>query len=517
MAFSAATKEEAKEECAVAGGKCKGSITIFLSLVSVLILSLVCTLLESARVQGVRAWASSVTDMGIFSVMGAYDRELLEDYEVLFLDGGYGTGDFEPERIALEMRNYMAYNITPSKGLVLDSGMNLFPMELESCTITGYQLATDQDGAAFYQQVVENQKENLGVALLERCLSDAKEAKKEEESASSYEEQDRQSSQELESLEQMQEEGQSTSDGEGSTSASTTAASSVENPLEAIKKVKAMGILGLVVKDPGEISTRTVVTGQLPSERQRKEGNLAVEEAEKGTLADGLFQDYLMEHFGTWTSPKTSETLAYQVEYLLRGRSGDRENLKAVVNRLLLLREGVNFVCAAADASMRSQAGVLAATLAGAAPLPGLTSAITAALLLAWAYGESLLEVRTLLSGGKVPIVKTAGNWKLSLENLAHVTELLDQCDSGQGSGQSYEDYLRLMLFTGQTEKYPLRALDLMESADTTGSARADGWVVKIQVETTWNFPSVFLRVPQRFLQLSGREMSYRVKGELSY
>lgn len=86
------------------GYRCRGTITVFLSLVSVLILSLVSTLVESARVQGARAWAGAVTDMGLFSVFGEYEKEILEKYDVLFLDVSRESGDFEPERIAWRAR-----------------------------------------------------------------------------------------------------------------------------------------------------------------------------------------------------------------------------------------------------------------------------------------------------------------------------------------------------------------------------------------------------------------------------
>ena len=35
-----------------------------------------------------------------------------------------------------------------------------------------------------------------------------------------------------------------------------------------------------------------------------------------------------------------------------------------------------------------------------------------------WAFGEAVLDVRTLLAGGKIPFQKTEGNWKTSLSGL---------------------------------------------------------------------------------------------------
>ncbi len=65
----------------------KGTITVFLSLISMLFLSLFCTMAESVRVQAARFQAAAAFDMGLFSVFGEYDRVLLEEYDLWFLDG----------------------------------------------------------------------------------------------------------------------------------------------------------------------------------------------------------------------------------------------------------------------------------------------------------------------------------------------------------------------------------------------------------------------------------------------
>lgn len=186
--------------------RCRGTITVFLSLVSVLFLSLVCTMVESARLQGARAWAAAVTDMGIFSVFGEYSTEILEKYDVLFLDGSYGNGEFEEERIALQMREFMRYNANPAEEMKLIKGRNLFPMEIEKCEVSGYTLATDEDGEAFYQQAVRNVKENLGTELLLKYQEARKEAERQQEAADIYEKKDGIDWDNLEGLERQQEE-----------------------------------------------------------------------------------------------------------------------------------------------------------------------------------------------------------------------------------------------------------------------------------------------------------------------
>ena len=105
----------------------------------------------------------------------------------------------------------------------------------------------------------------------------------------------------------------------------------------------------------------------------------------------------------------------------------------------------------------------LAAAITGAAALPEFAGALQKLLMLAWAYGESLLDVRTLLAKGKVPMLKAETEWKLPLEKLGMLAEVLKECDAGGGNGQSYEDYLSGLLILGKKQQRNLRVLDLIE------------------------------------------------------
>ena len=68
----------------------KGYITVFLTLSLTLILSLVFTVIEGARISAIRMKFECVADIGMNSVLAEYHRELLEQYELLFVDMSYG-------------------------------------------------------------------------------------------------------------------------------------------------------------------------------------------------------------------------------------------------------------------------------------------------------------------------------------------------------------------------------------------------------------------------------------------
>lgn len=236
---------------------------------------------------------------------------------------------------------------------------------------------------------------------------------------------------------------------------------------------------------------------------------------------DVLFQEYLLDHFPDMTSNKKEGALDYQIEYILCGKESDQENLKGVVNRLLLLREGSNFLYALSNQEMQTQAGALAAAIVGVLAVPGLVTVTKMALLLAWAYGESLLDVRTLLSGGRIALEKTAATWKLSLENLGKITELLQEDGSSDQKGLTYREYLRMLLFTGKKAQYPMRGLDLIEAnlrmEDSTKYFRTDACIEQIKADTKWQVNPLFMRVSGAFLGIGEETIKFEAEGVFSY
>ena len=122
------------------------------------------------------------------------------------------------------------------------------------------------------------------------------------------------------------------------------------------------------------------------------------------------------------------------------------ENLKGVVNRLLFIREAANVLYLFTDSQKQSEAEALAIAVAAVTGLPALVELIKISIILAWGYAESVVDVKTLLKGGKVPIMKTSKDWKVSIENLLHFQNV-DTGKEENDKGLSYLDYLKIFLF----------------------------------------------------------------------
>ena len=117
----------------------KGSITVFLALILSLLLSLVCTSIQSVQAAAARTQILSSLDIGLYSLFGQYDSMLLEDYDLFFLDGAQGGSSLNLGKIYDNMESYI-------KPVLKQNSQKL---SLKQGGFTGYRLATDQNGEVF--------------------------------------------------------------------------------------------------------------------------------------------------------------------------------------------------------------------------------------------------------------------------------------------------------------------------------------------------------------------------------
>ena len=447
-------------------GKERGSITLFLALILSLLLSLVCTSIESVRMASARTQILNSMDIGLYSVFGQYDRKLLEEYDLFALDGSMGGGQLNLAKICDNLESYM-------KPVLKQNSQKL---ELHQSGLTGYRLLTDECGEVFYQQIVQYMQETLGsqgVQLLLNKMSD-RERKTEEadlkakqaETGGSIDRYDSEMDQASQKSRQAAQEAENRQQQEGQISTQPAPTQpQADNPISIIKRIMKMGILELVLPPGREISTRTVSKDTMVSGRQLQQGM----EMPDGVTADSsytsgvLFQQYLMNHLGNYTDP-SKESLAYQMEYVFGGRDNDIDNLKSVASKLLFIREGVNFACLMADNVKRTEAQALAAAIASGFLVPPAAVVIESALLLCWAFAESVLDVRELFAGGKIPLVKTSADWQISLSNLSSLMEGLDSMRKNNDHGMSYEDYIQVLVLSVSKEKKVIRGMDMIEN-----------------------------------------------------
>lgn len=467
----------------------KGEVTVYLSLVFILLISFAGAMLESASLQNVKNYRRADMTRAVESLFAEYQKELWEDYGIFALEGSYETGSYSEDLLKERLAYYGA------GGMEQD--------------ITRIQLLTDQGASAFYEQVTAYMENKYGLDKVKKLVGQTDTWKAGEEAGQNYERDGAKTEQELQELlsekEELPEE---------------------ENPLSHVAKLKSMPLVDLIMPKGRTMSEKSITLSEMVSHRKRNQGygDFSDVAAQGSTVSKLLFGEYVLEHFQmasdhgqSGNGNSNNEDLAngklsdgssevagagaldYELEYILEGYASDRENLEAVASKLLMVRFVPDYAYIQTDAEKKAEAEAVALTLCTVIGLPELAEGAAQGILLAWAYGEAIMDLRTLIRGGKVPLVKSAEDWKLSLSGLMQlgsakeagtnvaaggsIAELPDG-NSGIASGNagisggnvsaagdgidtdgglSYREYLRMLLFLKSQEEVGMRTLDMIE------------------------------------------------------
>lgn len=145
----------------------KGSITIFLSMTLLIIISLIMTTVEAIRAYTISTYSERALYTAMDSILAEFYYPLFKEYHIFGLDGGYGSEIIQDDMITNKMKGYMEYTFTPNKDLYLVnnyipvSNFNLYGIEAEDLSLNKYDTLMDFDGDFFVEQAVEYSKYQL--------------------------------------------------------------------------------------------------------------------------------------------------------------------------------------------------------------------------------------------------------------------------------------------------------------------------------------------------------------------
>ena len=393
----------------------KGAITALLSMIFVLMLSLVGTLLESVSVQMTKNRNRADTCLALESAFAEYDRQMLEEYD-LFVRRECGES-------------------------VLQKRLEYYGADNMNHGVVKRELLTDNGGAAFREQAVRYVKNSFGIEELPLDTEY-------DFYSETYLEEEELVYMDLEEL--LSREEQSLPE--------------ENNPLVSVQRLKNADLLTLLVDHSEELSNRGIAVEVLPSQRELVKGNWG-EHVSDGNLDKVFLVAYLTDHFTKFGDAKKVQGLLYEQEYLLSGCANDRENLEKACKRILSVRMVANYAYLLTDTTKQAEAEALSLTLCSLLTVPGITEVVKHAILLGWAYGESIVDVRALLKGKKVAAIKSADTWQLQLTSLMKLgtdEETVNEIDVP--GGLSYQSYLTGLLVMQRDELLSMRSLDLIES-----------------------------------------------------
>ncbi len=201
-----------------------------------------------------------------------------------------------------------------------------------------------------------------------------------------------------------------------------------DSPKDALKGSWGKGILNLVCANPKDLSKKSIANPDMFAQYYDCNEESADYDSRIGAFADtdtvglsGVLGDmgeyaldefcldsYIQKKFGSFVNQITEwkQALDYGLEYVVAGKGSDEDNLKSVLNRILLIRTVVNTAALYQDKAKKAEAQAAAVAVVGFTGLQPLITLTKTMILITWAIVESLVDIAGLLQQKEVPLWK---------------------------------------------------------------------------------------------------------------
>ena len=489
----------------------RGQITVFLSLLFLVLMMSFLFIVEGVISYSASSLGEDAVKGAGESIMANYDRELFKKYHLFFLDPR------QKDYIVTDGKEFINQYF---------SGNSFFDVYYDSLEVTGEKTAVDEDGlylkheirewmkyreekeiAKVLEDIIRNTKKNDGERKecqeeVDSAETDVKKEQDEEVNQETKEEANKKDTESdlkgdvdknTDNVENMKPDEKAASDEIEPVSEETLKERSNWKEIkETLQLLMRTGILFYAAEHPESFSRQSIPGTNLPSKRVKgssfdneqrlldKMDELSFSSLKgiksllsvdismdgRGTLwtKDRYIISYIEDCFSFYgSSDKKDNALLYEVEYLISGKNSDIDNLKRVANYILLLRFINNYIFTGKDTQMKMQINTMASAITGVMGMPQTMKAVQVLIRMAISYGESLLELHTLFSGGEVPLIKDKRTWNLTLKTMAEQLRNKQIVKKGK-KNISYKDYLKLFLLTkGNSRTVCYRMMDLMQ------------------------------------------------------
>ncbi|MDR1018921.1 MAG: DUF5702 domain-containing protein [Lachnospiraceae bacterium] len=455
----------------------KGEVTVFLSLIFLLLMSFIGSIIQATNIKMSMSEKRADVNRGIESVFAEWQKDLYEKYDIFALDLTY-EGKEEDEKSIIERLDFF-------------TGFN------SDGDVKGIRYLTDNNGQEFYEAACKWTSHKYGLDFVDKNNTVSDSLKGFTDLIPNIEGDNTKNLGEVDDI----------------LAENETSLPSKDNPIASVSLFKSAPLLSLVLPKEMEVSKKTIDKSGVVSERNLRTGYGEIQEEQKGNKL--FLITYLLAHFNSFVANEKSSSsldlekdeeiseinekeedkvLDYELEYLLEGKESDASNLQAVCGKILALRTVPNFLYLSSDQTKIAEARTAAVALSSLVALPAISEGVTWGIIAAWAFGESIIDIRNLLSGRKVPLTKTAETFSLTLTNLYKLAKGNSKnSESYYGkeskSGNTYEDYLKFFLLAEGEGNMSMRSLDLIEKnlnlIEDKEYIKMDNMVSKINISST--------------------------------
>ncbi len=430
----------------------KGYITVFFALVFMVLVSFVLSVFESVKINAMKVKAECAYMAASNSLLGEYQSDLLEKFDLFYVDTAYQSGVPDYHLVEAHLWEYVEKNYQDK------------PL---SVTISQITMATDNGGIPYRKQISDDMKDKMALSYVEELEALFREMSQEgtfgEEKeylngtvwSDDYWEEKQQK--ELAELKKIPEE--------------TWQKVDKMSPLKKNYITRYSSVLSQILPKAESVSNKKINPANYVSKRDVVSGSGTEETLD---LMDKIyFVGYVFDKFSYYGAQDETVSedgkvsvgeLDYEIEYILAGSGSDYENLSQVVQRILLIREGVNLAYLLSDSEKMSILKELSMLLSAAVFCPELEPVFLVLLTGLWAYAESVADTKALMAGEKVPLFKSKADWKTDLDSGfgLQITEKSRQSKVAD-KGLSYKEYLEIFLFLSKEETITYRSMDLIE------------------------------------------------------
>lgn len=420
-----------------------------------LIISLLLTMVSAARGAALQVLFECAMESALFSVFGEYNRELLDRYDVFFIDMSYLSNSPDSKNLEIRLNNYFDDNFHPENGTSLLIYSDFLDVTDTNVSLTEYELATDRFGEPFVDQVVEYMSNLVGEKDVKEMLNlvsvwdsysiDAERYNKIRDNCLpkiTYNEED--------------------------TWEQTVIKDKLRTGL-----LPTTGVSDLVgFKADFNISHKSFNISDSLLFRHKQHGSGNMNEFDFHPAQNIYFVEYIMSKFGNYLDKKEDTKLDYEAEYIIVGTNYDYNNFEQTIRTIYCIRclEDLIALNLASDKveNVRAISEIISALIEVPEPI------ITELILVLWAGLEGVADCRRLVKGERVPFIKESSQIDVSIEGffgfLADIYGDMPQEGDVPTSGSdlpnitlSYQDYLRILLYFIPSSVKAYRTMDMIE------------------------------------------------------
>lgn len=451
-------------------------LTVMAAMVLMVVISLITTCIKSSLQSGYYTIVKQSCRLSEESVFASYNNQLLKDFNIFALN--------KSDILNNKLCSYINENISSYSPNI----------SLSDCAFNTFSYMTDNEGYGVEEQIVKAMEYGMYSGVFDneckyvRCGENLSEAQ-------AYSEQfnvdNANLKKELADMLEQSDDGDMQYEDRQKEQINTSL-----NAVWQLYEYLKSGICETVTE--GRISNKYIEIQELADEyiKSRDISFINKDVIKRSIEASGnedtlkknvLSTEYVAKHFicYTDTSPGdndragSSALLDYEMEYIIGGGHNDRENVYKVINQLSVIREGVNLSYLISSQDKMSEAYMLAAALVGVTGCDLAVRLVQYIIVSIWAYAESIVELRKLLAGETIALIKNRDNWILQLSSLVdeklNLQSLINNITSyeavnnnkveenGRDNGIGYKEYLKLLIMYMNKSDRNYRIAALME------------------------------------------------------